>query len=678
MAYPYRFYFCWVNEEDNAFVQDFGVNQEVLLEFSYSEKEGDFPRLEIRIKNPMTALLAPGRKRWAWFSFDTGPATPKQPIFFGQVVAVPDDLDGNTLTYQLLARPRNVNTLKTAVADTLRVLPWWDKAMIDRKRWADDDLVLETRPVSWHYHPTTHAVSTTGFLIGEGGVVEYLASEHVDDRCKVRLGTPPIHTVRQRMEFSWTQQGTGILDLSEYIAENWPNNLVAVGDRVITSFTLNESNWPQSGASLKDGWTAATSEAVPVYDLTTRSRSTAEKLQFIWPPDELTVDVNNSRQYVDVIPPGSYSLGQIYTDYNYKVTFDKDPGDAKSEITSISISTAWTDLFMPLYHTKITLIAGWEASRPYTESVEFIVTADMQPIITMPDDTQITELDDLKSNNLSEPLDPDNYEGAPIGDSRRRSYVTQDRGRESLQFGALRARNAIIMNSRAVRVTFSPIDLEKMMSTTLRHNALVHNFRIPGDGTALGKVIEKTIEFNGVALINTIVMASCLGRGGTVTEVDGEPEYVDDEYIDKTEDYQQYIGEQLFVSDEADLLYSPPLFDPQDDGLDLISGFDVEFAIDQPLTVTNSPAEQRNTLNAEVEWIAKNVSIGGAGIGTPSGLLGNDQRIDVVSELATTAVNDEAPTSFSFALKTMKGAFQTDYVIETSTLKLPKMIDLES
>jgi hypothetical protein len=571
------------------------------------------------------------------------------------------------------------------VADTLRELPWWDKIFIDRNSWTDDDLVLETRAANWHTDPVTHEVSITHMLIGEDGVEEFTADELLPEGTDIDVGTQ-IHAVQRKAEMPWTQQGVGSVDLTEYIRSSWPNEDGGYYP-AITSFTMNEQSWPKPGASMKDGWVVASATAIPVYDLTVKSHSVSAKARVVWEVSgqQTTVDVSKNDQYVGTrnatdprgtqLPPGTITLPVITTQDETTVQRSgQSDEDFDGEITGGSHSDAHTSLYLPLYHTNVTLTAGYEAQRPFTEIVTMTLVADLQPVITAPDDSQVLIMSTLKSVNLSEILDEDNYEGAPIGVLTSRSYVTQARGELSIQYVALTMRAALIEGSRAATVTIQPISLARMADITLRKNVLAHDPKIPG-GQALGKVIEWESSYSDGKIENKIVLGCCLGHGGTVVEVPGEEEYVDDEYVDESEDWQQYIGGSLLVADETDLLYSPPLFAPNDDGLELRTTLLAADVIDEELSVENYPAIQRFVVEdmAEFEYGTAFSPF----IVTGGDFSGAQASIDRITRNVEEQVN-EFPTIMRFSLKSMKASFRTEHVVELSQLKMPKMIDLES
>src|SRR6266567_3337179 len=97
------FYFAWVYGTETTFGPAHYVYDEHIFSFTGTHSEGQFCTLQLEIKNPEVGLLAAGRKQWAWFSWDNG--TSIEPLFFGKLVGVPSDLQGETLTLQFVARP---------------------------------------------------------------------------------------------------------------------------------------------------------------------------------------------------------------------------------------------------------------------------------------------------------------------------------------------------------------------------------------------------------------------------------------------------------------------------------------------------------------------------------------------------------------------------------------------
>ena len=157
-----NFYFAWVDPNTAFDPAVHNVEDEDVFSFKISQVEGDFASLELVIKNPRVGLLKPGRKVWAWFSMDTG--TVIRPLFLGRIVGLPTNLFESTVTLEFTARPTDFVAQKLALAETLKVLPYYDPIFISPESWGDPDVVLEGRTVLWHVDPITHVVTVSDIL----------------------------------------------------------------------------------------------------------------------------------------------------------------------------------------------------------------------------------------------------------------------------------------------------------------------------------------------------------------------------------------------------------------------------------------------------------------------------------------------------------------------------------
>src|SRR4029077_3133127 len=148
--------------------------------------------------------------------------------------------------------------------------------------------------------------------------------------------------------------------------------------------------------------------------------------------------------------------------------------------SSSSYSSSWTKSYFAMQAFRPTLVAGWIAQRQCTERVSFSLFADVQPILTDPEDGEALRIDDVRSVNLS-----DAAEGTPIGDPRRRSYIATARGNQSLEHLIALARANLMKRARVVEIAFAP-KLARMPEITLRKNAFLTEPRL---GEATGKII---------------------------------------------------------------------------------------------------------------------------------------------------------------------------------------------
>ncbi len=114
MAGP--FYWAWVDATETTFTTGHVREDEAIFGFTVEQAEGEFASLSLEIRNPRIGLLAPARKVWGWLSWDNGSEI--VPLFFGRLVAVPDDIHLEVVTLSFTARPADYVTRKAAVADT--------------------------------------------------------------------------------------------------------------------------------------------------------------------------------------------------------------------------------------------------------------------------------------------------------------------------------------------------------------------------------------------------------------------------------------------------------------------------------------------------------------------------------------------------------------------------------
>lgn len=99
------YYFAWVEETDTAFDVAFLREDEDVLAFEISQAEGEFAAMTIDVRNPEEGLLNPARKLWAWLSADFGDTAGGQPLFFGRIIAMPEEIIGNAVRLSMSARP---------------------------------------------------------------------------------------------------------------------------------------------------------------------------------------------------------------------------------------------------------------------------------------------------------------------------------------------------------------------------------------------------------------------------------------------------------------------------------------------------------------------------------------------------------------------------------------------
>ena len=604
------FFLAWVDASEKTFGPQHQVEDEQVFAFRVEHAEGEFASLSIDIKNPRIGLLAPARKTWAWLSWDNGIGVIA--LFFGRLVGVPSDLHQEIVTLSFTARPSDYSVQKAALAETLKVPPFWDPIWVDAEKRDDPDVVLEARSQLWHIDRVTHVVMVSDILVGEDGIEDFAEADVFYDGVSVRLNQPPLRSVTVDGQVHWTQSGKGGIDVLK--------------GQPIASFTGDGlvQGWPKAGASLGGGWEVDTADAIDVLGVGKIDNDKYSGLK-----DEGFSDRAENGRLVPAIAPGGWLWFQTLT-WHF-VTAKLREG-----------------VLIPLWRIYATLRLRYEAQRQRQEHVRFALSADVQSIVTLPGEDEVLSLN-VSSADLGEPIDSE----LPIGDVRRRSYFPTARGLRSLEYLIALARAHLLMRSRAVEIEFS-CSFERAIGVSCRKNARVFDRRLPG-GQAVGKIIGYSFVADGEqgSLIGTVTIACAIGYGGAVVETDGEPIYVDDDYVES--EYQAYDGNVIALG-PGDVGYSVPIDAPNDDGLDLLGGLRPSDVVSN-YHVINAAAAQAGAIGAGVSMIG-----------------GTAAAVESVKN-----VLKGIPTQVQFTLKPVTGGpFESVYDIDVSTLKVPAMIDLEA
>jgi hypothetical protein len=634
---------------------------ESIFSFTLKQDEGDPASLTIAVRRPRNAtgdpigLLGPGRKIWCWFALDCGPDLVR---FRGRLVGIPTSIFEDLVTLEFVAKPVDLVAQKEALAASLRVLPYYDDAVIDPGRSTDPDVVLEGYTKIWHYQPETHVITVSDEITGEDGTVDFDGGSEdgtvLYDGLGLTLTSGPLARVDVNAEYTWTQQARGTVDLTKYLTSAWPG----AKKGIITSYTLTAADWPKNGAGIGDGWEVAEATASDLYDYTVKSITEGSTL-VVKSPDgsNIRTTFSSTTSYI-----GTYTgqpTPQLVISDTHFADYQQDEAGVPYVASYNRNFSAVSGVFA-LQAIKPTLVAGYTAERQCTERVSFSLFADVQPILTDPEDGEALLIDDVRSVNLSE--------GGQIGDPRRRSYIATARGNQSLEHLIALARAHLMKRARVVEIAFAP-KLSRMAEITLRKNAFLAEPRV---GEALGKIIGYSVALDGSnGRINCEVRIGCpIGRGGLAVATDGTSSYCTIDYTGF--DYQQFVGRTVLVGSFADssVGYQPPTAAPNDDGLNFLSALNAGNVIAKPLVVEFGPDEQTKSLDEQV----------------PKGAGGAVKTDSIGGKADAVAARDEyfknmlktMETRATFKLKNMTGAFSTNYEIQVTDLKIPTGYDLET
>jgi hypothetical protein len=652
-------YFAWVEPTETTFEAEHLRWDENIFSFNLAQEEGDPASLTVVVRRPRNeggdpiGLLGPGRKIWAWFALDCGPDLIR---FRGRLVGIPTSLFKELVTLEFIAKPADLVAQKEALAESLRVLPYYDPVVLDPERRTDPEVVLEGYTAIWHYDRETHELTISDEITGEDGLVEFDgttdAAKVLYDGLGLTLTGGPLTRVDINAEFNWTQSASGGVDLTQYLTSNWPGAV----NGAISSYTMTAADWPKPGTGIGDGWQVVNSTARDKFDHNVRSETSGSTLIINYYGDSSRSTVTETRSYCS--GPLGFLVAHVVTTDEIRVVHSKEPDGPGDYVSSFSRSYADSSTYIAAQEFQPTLVAGFTAGRPCTEYISFTLFADVQHILTDPEDGEALRIDDIKSVNLSERIGEGTDSYIPMVDSGRRSYIATARGNQSLEHLILLARAHLMKRARVVEITFAP-KLSRMPEITLRKNVFLVEPRI---GEALGKVIGYSISLDGSdGRINCEIRIGCtIGRGGSAVATDGEPTYCSIDYVGN--DYQQFTGRTVLF--DSSVGYQPPLAAPNDDGLNLQGNLTAADVIEVPLSVTFGPQEQLDAMGNP---------IGGGGSGVSGGQEGATAAEQYVRDLMS-----QFETHAKFKLKSMTRDFASDYQIQLTDLKIPTGYNLEA
>ncbi|MGR9441699.1 hypothetical protein [Rhizobium leguminosarum] len=530
------YYFAWVDETDSDFDVAFLREDEQVFAFEVSQAEGDFAALTVDIRNPEIGLLNPSRKQWAWLSVDFGDTAGGQPLFFGRLVGMPEDIIGKAVRLKLSARPSDFADRKATAAALLKVAPFWDPVWVTPELADDPDAVLESRSALWHIDRVTHAVSASDFLEAEDGLID-LGDDVLRDSIDLSFGSPPATKITCEATIGWDQAVTGGYDLKPALLAAFSTAGTSTGG-VISSFTgqgLME-DWPSPGANIGGGWSFGES--------------------FITRLD-----------------------GSVL------------PDDFETQIFSGTADFWGQRADWPCWKMIPTMTARYDVSRTRREVVRFTLISDAQAFTIDPDQSEALTVT-LSSDLVGEPVDPGDV--LPIGSRRRRAYFPTARGRQSLDYLVAVCRARLRARARSVEIK-GETRLVNGAGFSCRKAIRVEDQRLPG-GAATGKIISYSLSMDGDSgeALASFVIGCSVGKGNPISAATGTPTYADDGYVETG--WQRYEGASSSVVSGEVTVFDYSDIPPNDDGLD----FDhlTEAQVIDAITVINGETDQRALIRA--------------------------------------------------------------------------------
>lgn len=379
------FYFHYVADSSVAFSSACYSEDEAIFSFDVRHDEGQIPVLELEIANPGVGLLSSGRLQWAWFSWFNGSSV--VPLFFGRLVGVPSDLFAQVLKVQFIARAPDYIARKQALAETLKIAPFYDPVFLDESHRDDPDALLEAWSAMFHIDRTSLAWSASDILIGEDGAATFDASTAFYDSLQLRIAQPPFTAIRVDMTAKWAQTQTG--------------GSVKLGPWSISTYTGSSflADWPKAGDAIGGGWIVQASVALDLFGIENAPQG---NYSYQWKNadtkhaegDTMSLSLNYSYPVFQGNPPHF----SVLTDQHIvNATVAGAPGAPSASIDQ-------TFMWIPCYSIVASLYLQYKADRKRAEKLTFTLQSDLQAVLTDPTVQQDSEVLKLDTVALSDPL----------------------------------------------------------------------------------------------------------------------------------------------------------------------------------------------------------------------------------------------------------------------------------
>lgn len=618
---PGPHYFAWVDPGEEFDPEVHNRWDEQVLGIELEQSEGNVAVLTIALKNPKVGLLGVTRKQWCILSWDNG--TDLVHLFTGRLLATPADLHKEAITLEFHARPEDMAEQKEEVAESLRVLPWWDELWVSEGD-ANPDTVLETRSMVWDVGRTDLQVTATDILDGEDGVIT--VGDHMYNSVSVSYGDTPLRRIDMTLNGSWHQVAEGDVDLTtklwdQFRAAGSPFNWPQVG-----SFTSSGllSDWPGPLDDLGGGWSmsaSARAEGAPF----------AQGWKYVktWTDQTDNTKDEMRRQGRTPLPSDAF--------FPYRNPFS--PAVGMPTLFHAGWVN-WTASFSvdPILQN---FIVHYAADRERSETVTLSIEADVQSILVDAEGTDV-EVAEFSTEFVDKPVDADG--SLPIRDLRRTTFFATDRGNLALQNRMLWARAKLRFRSRAVEVTFRLAGWLTGSTMSCRQSILLIDPRLPG-GQVTGKIKSYKLT-SKKSMVTDVTIGCAIGYGAVLPAFPGGDDVYADDYANG---YTEREGTQVEVL-PGELLYDPiDASVVDDDGVDLLNM--TPDTVLTSLTVANGSNDQQHAI--DVEAAKRGVA---------------PDPVDVLRNTATTVSVVLVPVE--------GGPFHTDFVVTVEKMVIPKQVDL--
>jgi hypothetical protein len=384
------FYLAYVADDTVAFNP---VTHAVMDEYVFSWRrilsETDKPVLELEMRNPHIGVLNTSRQQWAWLSWLNPNSDAVEPILRGRIVGNPNNAFAEIITVSFVSWPTNYFARQQAVAETLKVPPFWDLVFVPVEKSDDPNTILESRSEMWCVDPITLAVTAEDILDASDGNVDI--TNHFYDSLDMHDGDAPLTAVLIDATVSWTQTGRGFIDMGQQVIESYG------GDGII-------SEWPKPLEQLGVGWSVQSSYA---FDLNYVAAATVHEYTYSWNnPEKEHSDGDSLSLSISISGPTGPGVSHTLTSYSQGGVLDPFATDSDGDPSPLNIpaKAGTTSTTALLWKVQTSLILRYDLARQRTERVRIMLNADLQPVVNDPLVTQNSETIVMTGRDVGVPI----------------------------------------------------------------------------------------------------------------------------------------------------------------------------------------------------------------------------------------------------------------------------------
>lgn len=403
------FYFAWVDPDQTTFDESTMLRMdEDIFAMTVKQDEGQIATLDLTIKNPRVGLLNSGRKLWAHLAYRRADNGHVVPLFFGVLVSVPSNMFAELVQIKLNARPHDYIERKQAVAETLKVRPYYDPVFLDEAHRDDADAILEGWSSLYHVDRVTHEVTASDILEGEDGTITFDQTEGFYESVSMELGECPLDSVQVQADVTWTQRYIGT---------------VPGPDVNVTSYTGGsfKGDWPKPGSEIGGGWRAEQSFVNDIFGTGFAKALSQSGSSNNNDPDAEDCSTDSVSVSMTSCPTPGVSIDGSFGGQTGICSPDGENADGSIGINvPMKVQSSGTSAL--LWQLNCRWVLRYDAKRDFTETAIINVVANVQDTVTSPTVEQNSELIKLSGANVGEALiTPDawsDFAGESVGVSQ--------------------------------------------------------------------------------------------------------------------------------------------------------------------------------------------------------------------------------------------------------------------